>query len=244
MNILVTGASSGIGKEVAKQLAQEGHTVWALARDGEVLQKLSQEFGDGKIITHAVDVSKRENIAQSIASAQNKGIRFDAAICAAGIFPDDIHPNFSMEQFTCTIATNLLGVMNVVDALLPNFLAQGKGTFITIGSMAMYRGSARGAGYPASKAALVAAMKSLDLRYKKSNVRFHTAILGPIATSMWEGKISVLTPPPSAAARHIIAQLSTSSNISFFPKFTTTLYRLSLFVPDKLFVFLSEKLLK
>ncbi|MEW6610910.1 MAG: SDR family oxidoreductase [Patescibacteria group bacterium] len=244
MNILVTGASSGIGRALVVQLVTAGHEVIGIARREQELNALQRELHSPKFITRACDVANQEKVEQFIHDLAARQWLPDTAVLGAGIFPDDIHPAFNLEQFRTIVEINLYGVLNFINALLPYYVQLHKGHFIALGSMAMYRGSMRGAGYPASKAALLTAMKSLALRYRSEHIQFSTIIFGPIATAMWEGKKSFLTPTPTHAARYIVTRIKAPKELSYFPLLSTTLYRMSLMIPDGLFVSLSEKLLK
>lgn len=244
MRILVTGASSGIGEALIHECLSKGYEVIGVARSEQKLSAMELELSHRAFRWHACDVTEERQLRTLAALWRDEGRMPDAAICAAGIFPDDIHPEFTMASFESVIRTNLFGVMNVISALLPEFRKKNNGQFIAVGSMAVYRGSARGAGYPASKAALLTAMKSLHLRYQGNGICFHTAVLGPIATRMWEGRVTSLIPSPQKAAQHIVRQIGTKKTISYFPFLSTRIYRMSLCIPDSLFVFLSKKLLK
>ncbi|OGL87859.1 hypothetical protein A3I42_03125 [Candidatus Uhrbacteria bacterium RIFCSPLOWO2_02_FULL_49_11] len=244
MKILVTGASSGIGRALVQQLVAQNHEVVGIARREPELAALREELTSPRFITRVCDVADPQTALQLVNSLIEQNWIPDIAVLGAAIFPDDIRPAFDLPLFKKIIEVNLFGVFHVINALLPHFLTQRRGQFIALGSMAVYRGSARGAGYPASKAALLAAMKSLAPCYRQKNIHFSTVIFGPILTSMWEGKKSFLTPTPEQAADYILRVIHRPKPISYYPLLSTSLYRLSLLLPDKLFVYLSEKMLK
>ncbi len=244
MKILVTGASSGIGRALVQQLVAQNHEVVGIARREPELAALREELKSPRFITRVCDVADPHALTQLVNSLIEQHWIPDVAVLGAAIFPDDIHPAFDLLLFKKIIEVNLFGVFHVINALLPHFLTQRRGHFIALGSMAVYRGSTRGAGYPASKAALLAAMKSLALCYRQDHIHFSTIIFGPILTSMWEGKKSFLTPSADQAAQYIIKTMAHPSMVSYFPFLSTSLYRASLLLPDKLFALLSQKLLK
>ena len=244
MKILVTGASSGIGRALVQQLVAQNHEVVGIARREPELAALREELTSPRFITRVCDVADPQTALQLVNSLIEQNWIPDIAVLGAAIFPDDIRPAFDLPLFKKIIEVNLFGVFHVINALLPHFLTQRRGQFIALGSMAVYRGSARGAGYPASKAALLAAMKSLAPCYRQKNIHFSTVIFGPILTSMWEGKKSFLTPSADQAAQYIIKSMAHPNTVSYFPFLSTSLYRASLMLPDKLFALLSQKLLK
>ena len=98
--------------------------------------------------------------------------------------------------------------------------------------------------YAASKAGASMAFRSLDLRYAKRGVRFKVATLGPIQTAMWEGRHSMLVPSSASAAKALAGFLSSDKASLYFPFITTTLLRLSLWLPDAFFALVSRKLLQ
>jgi len=88
------------------------------------------------------------------------------------------------------------------------------------------------------------AFRSLRARYRGTGVRFKTVLLGPIQTEMWEGKkIPLLIPPPERAARAIARFLPSPRHTLYYPSFTTTLLRLSSWLPDPVFSAASKLLL-
>src|SRR5574343_737685 len=114
MKILVTGASSGIGKELIKQLISEGHIVWGLARDGELLDNLHKELHhNNSFFFTACDICDEGELRLAFQEMQEI-FSPEVVILAAGIFPNDINPEFDYESFSKAIETNLFGCLNIV----------------------------------------------------------------------------------------------------------------------------------
>ncbi len=240
MNICVTGASSGIGGELAKQLLEEGHTVWGIARRENLLQEMKNKFGtDGRFFYAACDVSDYEGVLKCSQQMKKEGFVPDVFILAAGIFIGDIKPGFNYEVFKKNININLYGVLNFVDIFLPEFLKKNSGQFVAISSANAFRPSLRGVAYPASKSALGISFRGLDLAYREKNVTFSTIYLGPVATDMWVAGKSFLVSEKGQIASEISKIIETRKSVSYIPFWSTLIFRLN-FLSDRLYIKLTE----
>ncbi len=182
MKILITGVSSGIGRELTKSLINDGHQVCGISRRKPLLNSLHQELNASrKFISYAGDISEGGfwNRCSKFLS-QNKFIP-DVVVMNAAILQDDLHP-LDINSTRQMINTNFLGVLDGVANLMP--FVKPKTQFIAISSIAALRGSSvEGIGYAASKAALNTAFESLSLQYNKTYF-FTTISLGPVQTGM------------------------------------------------------------
>lgn len=240
MNICVTGVSSGIGRELTKQLIKDGHSVWGIARRGNLLEELKKELGsDSRFFYSVCDVSIQDNVL-SVARAMEQG-RFDldVVILAAGVFSNDIITGLDYELFRKMLDANLYGSLNFVNVFLPKFLKQCSGQFVVLSSTTALKPSLRGVGYPAGKAALGIAFRCLDLAYRKRNVIFSTIYLGPVATDMWNAKKSFAIADKTHIASAVKRALNTRKSVYYIPFWSTLISRISL-LPDRWYITLTE----
>lgn len=244
MNIVITGASSGIGKAVAEFFLKQGHCVYGIARRKHLLEEIRKQHSELPFFYSTCAVENLQGVLK-IKKHMDK-IKFypDMIVLGAGIYPDDIHPAYNGKLFKETFDTNVFGAMNFVDVFLPEFLQRGRGHFIALSSIAAFRSSVRGIAYPASKAAISLAFRGLDAQYRKRHVYFSTVYLGAVATSMWEGKKSFLVPTPGSIAKQIYAAIKTQKTTYFMPFLSTALFRMGLWVPDKIYNKITKLLLK
>src|SRR3989344_2943834 len=118
MKILITGASSGIGRELAKQLIKDGHTVWGVARRENLLNDLKKELGDYFFYT-ACDVSDQNEIRKISQEMGKMAFSPEVMVLAVGDFLNDIQPEFDYEIFKKAMDVNLYGALNLVNVFLP-----------------------------------------------------------------------------------------------------------------------------
>ena len=230
MKILITGASSGIGRELAKQLVKDGHAVWGVARRENLLNDLKKELGDLFFYT-AGDVSM-ENEALKIAEEMKRNnFSPDIVFLAAGVYLDRINKEFDYEIFRKTIDINLYGSLNFVQAFLPAFLERGAGQFIALSSVAALKPTFRSISYPPSKAALGIAFRGFDLIYRNKNIIFSTIYLGPVATEIWNARKSFIVASKKYTASAIKKVMRTNKSVYYIP-FWSTLISRSGFLPD------------
>jgi NADP-dependent 3-hydroxy acid dehydrogenase YdfG len=153
----ITGASSGIGAGLATRIANEGQTVATSARRATELEKLASEARDlpGRIVPLPLDVTDRAAVHRAArALFDAEGIP-DTVILNAGTYiPLDLDA-LDAEAFGQQVGVNLMGTVNVLEAVLPPMLERGHGRVVIVASVAGYRGLPSAAAYGATKAALI-----------------------------------------------------------------------------------------
>ena len=158
--VIVTGASSGIGRGITVKLIKEYNcTVLGVARSEEKMKSLVAELGEyGDRLTYRLfDVSKRDNWKSYAEHLQEKGIKPDILINNAGILPEfKSFERFSAEEFENTIGVNFYGAVYSIKELLPIILESSTPAIINIDSSAALMPLAGTCAYSASKAALKA----------------------------------------------------------------------------------------
>ncbi|MCD8160299.1 MAG: glucose 1-dehydrogenase [Clostridiales bacterium] len=186
-SIVVTGASSGIGKAIVELFAQEGANVIAVARRKERLEALAAaaEGYPGKVVPCPGDVSKEEDVNAAIDKAVAEFGRLDILVNNAGIM-DDMGPigdvtNEKMEQI---FAVNVYGPMYAMRKAVQVFLAQGNGgNIINVTSLGGLRTCA-GAIYCASKAAMISLTKNTAFMYIPDGIRCNAIAPGGVKTEI------------------------------------------------------------
>ena len=186
-SIVVTGASSGMGKAIVELFVKEGANVIAVARRTERLTALAESLKDqpGKMIPFTGDVSKREDCEGMIDLAVKEFGKLDVLVNNAGVM-DDMAPiaEASDEKYEQVMRVNVYGPMAAMRKACQVFLEQGKGGNIinvsSIGSMHQ----AAGPVYGASKAALNAMSKNTAYMYMKEGIRCNIIAPGGIKTEI------------------------------------------------------------
>jgi NAD(P)-dependent dehydrogenase (short-subunit alcohol dehydrogenase family) len=159
---LVTGASSGLGREMARQLASSG---WRVAVTGRRESELGEtarlvEAGGGECLKLVGSVADAETVKRHYASIRERWGGLDLAILNAGISDSVTARRFRASSYHQVFATNVGGAVNWLEAVLPDMVAAGAGTVAGISSLAAWRGLPGAGAYSASKAALATLLES------------------------------------------------------------------------------------
>ncbi len=186
-SIVVTGASSGMGKAIVELFVKEGAHVVAVARRKERLEQLAASLEDaaGKVVLFAGDVSKREDCEGMIDQAIAAYGKLDVLINCAGVM-DDMSPvgDASDEKFDYVIGINVYGTLASMRKACQVFLEQGNGgSIINISSVGSMH-QAAGAIYCASKAAVNAISRNTAFMYQKDGIRCNVIAPGAINTEI------------------------------------------------------------
>lgn len=159
--VWITGAGSGIGKDIAIALASQGKTVIASGRSYKKLQALAQQFPN-HIYPIAFDVSRSEDVAEMTSSIERISSHLDCVILSAGICHYVNANDLKVETFRKDMDTNFFGMINSFNAALPLLKrATRRPHLLGISSMAAYVGLPRAESYGASKAAVTYLLNSL-----------------------------------------------------------------------------------
>lgn len=177
MNILITGGSSGIGRQLAVDYAKAGHHVVVCARSEDALHALEQEY-PGQIEGCRLDITDREDTLQKLGVYTD----VDIAILNAGVCEYLDVEKFEAAMFERVFKVNVIGTMNCVQALLPNLNAGSR--LVLVGSTARLLPFTRAQAYGGSKAALHYIARSLQLDLKKRHIKVLTVSPGFVETPM------------------------------------------------------------
>jgi NAD(P)-dependent dehydrogenase (short-subunit alcohol dehydrogenase family) len=181
----ITGASSGIGRQVALDLARSGWTVVATARRQGELARLAAEAPQGRIIPAAADVTDAGAVAEAARRVEAEtGRPIALAILNAGTYLPDSAAGFDLAAFTAQVSVNLIGTANALAAVMPAMIARRSGQIAIVSSVAGYRGLPRAIAYSATKAALIAMAESLRFDLDRAGVMINLINPGFVKTPL------------------------------------------------------------
>jgi 3-oxoacyl-[acyl-carrier protein] reductase len=182
---LVTGASRGIGRAIAKALAARGVAVVTAARERHaepVADEIRAAGGQAEAVS--LDVTATESIDAAVASTVSRFGRIDVLVNNAGIARDQLMLRMKREDWDAVIATNLTSAYLCAQAVLKPMVKQRSGRIISITSVVGQAGNAGQANYAASKAGLIGFTKALALEVASRNITVNAVAPGLIETDM------------------------------------------------------------
>lgn len=197
----VTGASTGIGREIALQLKAAGVKVAASARSPEKLSAL----GDG-ILAVPLDVTDAEACRKAADRVESELGSIDLVVLGAGTYSPVALDGIDPKLFAHTMDTNYMGVVNCLAAVSPRMLARGSGHISWIASVAGFVGLPKAAAYGPTKAALINLAECLEPEMKLKGVRISVINPGFVATPLTaqnDFAMPFLMQPDEAARRSI-----------------------------------------
>ncbi len=178
--VVITGASSGIGKELAKTFSKEGHPVLLLARRKHLMEELNLE----NCICKSVDVTKKEEVEKAILEAEEKYGKTDLLINCAGIMLLGKPDTQDYEEWASMVDTNVKGILTGTNIVLPNMIKENNGTIINISSIAGRKTFNNHSVYCGTKFAVHAITESMRKEVAGSNVRIIVIAPGVVETPL------------------------------------------------------------
>ncbi len=188
MNALVTGASSGLGEEFARQLAAEGCNVVVVARSENKSNRLAESLRrqyNTQVTAIAADLSSAEAVERLIAEVQGRGMKIDVLVNNAGFGVFENLLDTPMQRQMEQIDVNVRALVTLTYAFTPDMVAARRGGVINIASSAAFQPLAGANIYAASKAFVLFFSEGLALELEKSKVRVLAACPGPVATGFF-----------------------------------------------------------
>lgn len=232
---LVTGAGSGMGRQLVIDLSRRGWKVAGIDRNPEGMEELEQELAiEHRDFTWAVaDVTEPESLFKEVSKLETRLGAIDLAIASAGVWSETHAIGMNPAAIARIIGINLIGVSNTIAAVLPGMLTRRRGHVAAISSLAAYRGLPGQMGYCASKAGLNALMQSLWLDVKAHGLFVTTVCLGHTRTPQAIGKYKdAYLMPVETAAVEILKAIDQRKRFHAFPRNVAAQLRLMRLLPN------------
>jgi short-subunit dehydrogenase len=219
---IITGAASGMGLALCRELARERVRLGLLDRNADGLASLADELrATGAVCARATaDVRHRGAVRRAVEALAGELGTVDLLVACAGITGTTLLDEPAAEQAEEILRVNLLGVAHAIDAVLPGMLKRGEGQIVALSSLAGCRGMPFTAAYSASKAALANYLEGLRPALRRRGVVVTTVLPGFVRTPLME--TARIRPPmammePETAARHIVRAIRRRSRVYAFP---------------------------
>lgn len=185
---LITGASQGIGKAIALELARAGSRVVLLDVQKEKLEETAHHIRSqkGKAFPYAVDISRYGDVFQIVESIIQEHQKIDHLVNNAGINRDNLLVRMKEEEWDDVLKVNLKGAFNCTKALIRQMMSQRYGRIVNISSVVGLMGNAGQSNYSASKAGLIGLSKSLAREMASRGITVNVVAPGYISSAMTE----------------------------------------------------------
>jgi short-subunit dehydrogenase len=233
---VITGASSGIGRELARELVRRGWSVALLARRADLLGEVAAELN--ACVAVPCDVVDAAAVRDAVAKAQQAlGGPFDLAIANAGVMTPSHATKFNVAEAEQMIRVNVLGMIYLFDAVIPSMVERRSGHFAGVASLAGLRGLPTSSVYSASKAAMQAFLEASRVELAPYDVAVTIVNPGFIATPMTSSnrfKMPFLM-QAAPAARVIADGIEKRKRVVEFPTMMSLAARLGRYLPDAIF---------
>lgn len=230
---IIVGASSGLGKELARLMARDGWTLGLVGRNTDALAELAVELG-GEVFTHALDVTETGTVAPALDALLGKLGALDCLVISSGVSPYNRKLVWEVEQ--ATIATNVAGFAACANWGAHHFFEQKRGHIVGFASVAGLLGSPQVPAYNASKAFESRYMDGLRLNLGKYGVAVTDIRPGYVHTPMTvgqKGMFWVVDAP--VAARQIYRAILRKKNVAYVPRRWALVASLLRLTPEALY---------
>jgi short-subunit dehydrogenase len=219
--IILTGASTGIGRALAMQLASEKCSLVLISRRKHLLLEIENDIKNASIAinTFECDVSDKKQVEKVFSEIMNRYGKVDIAILNAGVGNRASINDYSSEKAEETFGVNTFGIIYFVGQLLPQFIERKEGMIVGVSSGADSRGYPKSGFYNASKAAATIMLQSLRIELKQFNIKVLTVRPGFVKTPMTDKNEFYMPMMMKAekAARIIIKGIIKEKKIIQFP---------------------------
>jgi short-subunit dehydrogenase len=233
---VVTGASSGIGRALARLLAQEGARVGLVARRRAELETLAQEIAQAgcKAVVAPADVADRAQIVAAVGEIARDLGPVDLLVANAGVGAPTLLEPFNVADVEKMFRINLLGVIYSIEAVLPDMLRRGRGHLAAVSSLAAYKGLPGESAYCASKAAVNTYLEGLRIQLRDRGIAVTTLCPGFVRTPMTA--VNDFHMPflleADEAARRMVRALRRRAKVYNFPWPLAVLMKFTRWLPD------------
>ncbi|WP_296242130.1 MULTISPECIES: SDR family NAD(P)-dependent oxidoreductase [unclassified Psychrobacter] len=237
LHILITGATSGIGNQLAKDYLLDGHHVYAVGRDDSALAELESLGAE----TVDLDLMDRDKVIDAFEKIEE----VDLAICGAGMCEYLDMPNFDSASFMKVMSVNMGTLSHAIEGILPKLIAS-KGRLVGIGSASAYVPFARAEAYGSSKAAIHYLMKTLQISLAPHDVSVSLVVPGFVETPMTKQNDFPMPfiQTTAQASQAIRDGIASGCDVIEFPKKLTLPLKVLGTLPDLVWQQVSEKINK
>ncbi|MDR3628252.1 MAG: SDR family NAD(P)-dependent oxidoreductase [Ignavibacteriaceae bacterium] len=244
-NIILTGASSGIGFELAKKIAAEKCNLALLSRRIEIIEKsaLSLSNTGSHVIAVKCDISNKDEVTEAFNYVKKSFGSIDAAILDSGTSSLISANEFNSDAAKQMFDVNVMGMVYCIEALLPDFIKNRSGLIVGVSSLADGRGFPRSGVYCASKAAASIFLESMRSELKKYNIKVLTVKPGFVKTPM-TAKNNFIMPflmNPDKAASIILSGIKKEKRIIQFPLPTVLGAKIMRLLPNPIFEYIAAR---
>jgi short-subunit dehydrogenase len=243
--VLVTGASSGIGRELSVELAKRGAILGLAARRVDLLEEIVREIetNGGKAIALPVDVTDAAAVRTIADKLRSEFGRIDVMIANAGIGTASHAVKLQPDHVANVININLLGAVNSVAAVLPEMAERNQGHLVAISSLSAYRGLPKSAAYCSSKAGLSAFFESVRIDLRNSDVKvtiIHPGFIRTALTAGREKKMPYLM-DVDVAVKKIVTAIERQRVSYAFPWQLASVVRLGMIMPNFMYDWIAAR---
>jgi short-subunit dehydrogenase len=235
MRAIITGASSGIGMALARELSRRGWSLALLARRAELLEQLAAELPHS--VALPCDIIDSPSVHEAVRKGETAlGGPFDLAIANAGVGTSSHATKFNLAESETMVRVNILGMLYLFDAVIPSMVERRTGRFAGVASVAGLRGLPTSSVYSATKAAMQAFLEASRVELAPYDVGVTTINPGFIATPMTAGKKFKMPflMQVDEAARVIANGLARGARVIEFPRAMSLLMRGARLIPNAL----------
>jgi len=243
--VMVTGASSGIGRGVAVELSRRGAKLGLVARRTEMLQEIVSEFESrgGKALAVPGDVQDALAVRAAADRFREQLGHIDVLIANAGIGSTNDSAELRASEVAGVINVNVIGAANSVAAVVPEMVARGRGQLVVISSLAAYRGLPKSAAYCASKAAVSAFFESLRLDLQPRGIAVTIIHPGFIKTPLTAGRHAQMPflMELDVAVEKILRAIEKKKKSYAFPWQLASVVRAGMIMPTSMYDWISRR---
>jgi short-subunit dehydrogenase len=243
--VMITGASSGIGRGLALELCARGAKLGLVARRAEALQEMVRETESlgSKALALPADVQNADAVRLAAARLRDEFGPIELLVANAGIGATTDAAEFRTSEVATVINVNVIGAANSVAAVVPDMVARGRGQLVAISSLAAYRGLPKSAAYCASKAAVSAFFESvrLDLQPRGIDVTIiHPGFIKTPLTASGHAPMPFLM-ELNDAVKKIIHAIEKRRKSYAFPWQLATMVRAGMIMPNFMYDWIARR---
>lgn len=243
--VMITGASSGIGKGLALEIAARGGRLGLVARREDLLNEIVDEIAkrNGTAIAVSADVRDANAMQQAADRLRGELGPIDVLIANAGVATTDYVAKLDPQVVADVININVLGAVNTVAAVLPEMVERKSGQLVGIASLAGYRGLPKSAAYCASKAAVSSFFESLRIDLRHTGVTVSIIYPGFIKTPLTSGRQAKMPylMELDYGVKKIVTAIEKRKKSYAFPWQLATIVRSGLIMPPALYDWIAER---